>query len=50
MIQGADGAGDASGAKKLYICEEEGCGKVFAKLTKLRVHHMQHTGERPFKV
>ena len=50
MIQGVDGAGDAYGAKKLYICEWEGCGKVFAKLAKLRVHHMQHTGQRPYKV
>lgn len=33
-----------------WACSEPGCNKVFTKLSKLKVHAMQHTGERPFKV
>ena len=32
------------------VCPEPGCGRTFTKLSKLKVHTMQHTGERPFKV
>ncbi len=49
MLQATDD-GQLPGTKKLWICEEDGCGKVFTKIAKLRIHHMQHTGERPFKV
>ncbi|KAL8614460.1 hypothetical protein ACOMHN_007796 [Nucella lapillus] len=31
------------------VCSERGCGKTFTKLSKLKIHTMQHTGERPFK-
>lgn len=31
--------------EKRYICEEEGCGKSFAKPAKLKEHALSHTGE-----
>jgi hypothetical protein len=34
----------ATGEKR-YICEEEGCGKSFAKPAKLKEHALSHTGE-----
>ncbi|KAK6973439.1 hypothetical protein BgiMline_024648 [Biomphalaria glabrata] len=36
-------------AKKLLMCLEPGCKKTFKKTSKLKVHQMLHTGERPFK-
>ena len=35
---------------RLWICQEENCGELFSKLSKLKIHLMRHTGERPFKV
>jgi hypothetical protein len=34
----------AAGEKR-YICEDEGCGKSFAKPAKLKEHALSHTGE-----
>lgn len=34
-----------AGGEKRYICEEEGCGKSFAKPAKLKEHALSHTGE-----
>jgi hypothetical protein len=31
--------------EKRYICEEQGCGKSFAKPAKLKEHALSHTGE-----
>ncbi|KAH9494989.1 hypothetical protein Btru_018329 [Bulinus truncatus] len=36
-------------AKKVLMCSEPGCRKTFKKASKLKVHQMLHTGERPFK-
>ncbi|KAK6190474.1 hypothetical protein SNE40_002336 [Patella caerulea] len=40
---------DRSPSKKIWVCPEEGCNKVFRKLSKLKIHQMRHTGERPYK-
>lgn len=34
----------------MYLCTHPGCDKIFRKLSKMRIHLMSHTGERPFKV
>ncbi|KAL5006847.1 hypothetical protein ScPMuIL_015653 [Solemya velum] len=39
----------SSGSKKVWLCPDPGCGKSFKKLSKLKIHEMRHTGERPFK-
>ncbi|XP_061180874.1 zinc finger protein 292-like [Saccostrea echinata] len=33
----------------MYLCTHPGCDKIFRKLSKMRIHLMSHTGERPFK-
>ncbi|KAK3608516.1 hypothetical protein CHS0354_010370 [Potamilus streckersoni] len=38
---------DLQKAKKIFVCPS--CGKAFKRLSKLSVHNMRHTGERPFK-
>ncbi|CAL1535098.1 unnamed protein product [Lymnaea stagnalis] len=40
---------DTKRSKKLLMCSEPGCRKTFKKASKLKVHQMLHTGERPFK-
>ncbi|KAL3841389.1 hypothetical protein ACJMK2_019541 [Sinanodonta woodiana] len=40
---------DLQKAKKIFVCPSPGCGKAFKRLSKLSVHNMRHTGERPFK-
>lgn len=39
-----------AGGEKRYICEEEGCGKSFAKPAKLKEHALSHTGEVSLRV
>ena len=41
---------DEDDAREMLVCPEPGCGKAFSKPSKLKIHAMQHTGERPFKV
>ncbi|XP_060599336.1 zinc finger protein 236-like [Ruditapes philippinarum] len=33
----------------MFLCGEENCGKLFKSLSKLQVHSMTHSGERPYK-
>ncbi|KAJ8299417.1 hypothetical protein KUTeg_023477 [Tegillarca granosa] len=47
--QNVDGAEVPGIPRKVYICSEQGCDKVFKKISKFKIHQMQHTGERPFK-
>jgi hypothetical protein len=35
---------------KIWLCTEPGCNRAFKKPSKLKIHQMRHTGERPFKV
>ena len=41
---------DEADSREMLVCPEPGCGKAFSKPSKLKIHAMQHTGERPFKV
>lgn len=41
---------DEDDVREMLVCPEPGCGKAFSKPSKLKIHAMQHTGERPFKV
>jgi hypothetical protein len=34
--------------KKLFICNEQSCGKVFKRAEHLSRHHRMHSGERPY--
>ncbi|XP_078677235.1 uncharacterized protein LOC144913950 [Branchiostoma floridae x Branchiostoma belcheri] len=34
---------------QVYICPEQGCGKICSKKAKFRLHMLSHTGERPYK-
>ncbi|RUS13398.1 hypothetical protein BC937DRAFT_95385 [Endogone sp. FLAS-F59071] len=38
----------ASGERKIYACEFEGCNKHFMQLAHLRIHERCHTGLRPY--
>ncbi|XP_064635342.1 zinc finger protein ZXDC-like [Lineus longissimus] len=56
---GSQGDGDKSSSDsglkesevtgKIWLCTEPGCNRVFKKPSKLKIHQMRHTGERPFK-
>ncbi|XP_035824936.1 zinc finger protein 143 isoform X2 [Aplysia californica] len=49
-VQGAEeDANLKKSQKKLLRCSEPGCMKTFKKASKLKVHEMLHTGERPYK-
>ncbi|XP_076450981.1 uncharacterized protein LOC143286917 [Babylonia areolata] len=48
VVEGSLPQEEGDGREKL-VCPERGCGKTFTKLSKLKIHTMQHTGERPFK-
>ncbi|CAH1266364.1 ZXDC [Branchiostoma lanceolatum] len=34
---------------QVYICPEQGCGKICSKKAKFKLHMLSHTGERPYK-
>ncbi|KAH3876815.1 hypothetical protein DPMN_000665 [Dreissena polymorpha] len=40
---------DKNKPQMMYMCSAEGCGKVFKNMSKLTVHVMTHSGERPFR-
>ncbi|KAL4224475.1 hypothetical protein ACF0H5_015176 [Mactra antiquata] len=40
---------DKSPKDQMYLCGYENCGKIFKTLSKLQIHNMTHTGERPYK-
>ncbi|CAG5118341.1 unnamed protein product [Candidula unifasciata] len=44
-----NGDPDTKKPKKMFMCVAPGCRKTFKKASKLKVHQMLHTGERPFK-
>lgn len=35
--------------EKMFICQVEGCNKRFLDNSKLKRHHLVHTGEKPYK-
>ena len=39
---------DRSRSPKKYTCTWDGCGKVFSKNIKLKVHYRTHTGDLPY--
>uniref|UniRef100_A0A0B6ZJ83 C2H2-type domain-containing protein n=2 Tax=Arion vulgaris TaxID=1028688 RepID=A0A0B6ZJ83_9EUPU len=48
-FQLSDGDASSKRPKKMLMCIAPGCRKTFKKASKLKVHQMLHTGERPFK-
>ncbi|CAE1168965.1 unnamed protein product [Acanthosepion pharaonis] len=45
----SDSPSEPTSVKKVWSCEQAGCKQVFKKLSKLKIHLMRHTGERPFR-
>ncbi|CAI9740110.1 finger ZXDC-like [Octopus vulgaris] len=45
----SDSPSENTPVKKLWSCQQAGCEQVFKKLSKLKIHLMRHTGERPFR-
>ena len=36
------------GARRVWVCDVDGCGKTYVKQARLLEHQRVHTGERPF--